>query len=395
MQPLKKIFHQNRDEWQKEYESRFNDKDSVHLKISIGENPAFFCQTVDMYKTLLSIEKTDKLVSELCSKISTEALSQFTRDCMMEEINSTSRMEGVNSTRKEIKDILDNLKKINKSRRLVGLTKKYEALNTRDNIKLEISEDIRAIYNDIFYEEVEANDPDSIPDGRIFRKSSVSVYSGADKEIHIGLLPEEKIISTMNEALKFLNNEPVNMLSKIAVFHYLFGYIHPFYDGNGRTSRFISSYYLSKELNPLIGYCISSAIKDNSGKYNKAFDLCNSPLNKGDLTPFAEMFLNFIDESETRLFDSLSERYNELNYQTDKIPELPNSEKSGMPRLYKLLIEAALFSEDGFSTQDLEEYTQTSYNTLKKKLDQIPEEFITKEKIGKTCYYKFDLESIE
>ncbi|WP_318259784.1 Fic family protein [Ruminococcus sp. YRD2003] len=67
-----------------------------------------------------------------------------------------------------------------------------------------------------------------------------------------GLAPESKIIDTMNKSLDVFNNNDIDIFMRIAVFHYLFGYIHPFYDGNGRTSRFISSYLLSRQLNPLI-----------------------------------------------------------------------------------------------------------------------------------------------
>ncbi len=36
-------------------------------------------------------------------------------------------------------------------------------------------------------------------------------------------------------------------LVSIAVFHYLFGYVHPFYDGNGRMARYLSSIFCSEK----------------------------------------------------------------------------------------------------------------------------------------------------
>ena len=60
-----------------------------------------------------------------------------------------------------------------------------------------------------------------------------------------------------------LNNDDINFLIRIAVFHYAFGYIHPFYDGNGRTSRFISSYLLSQRLEDLVSFRLSYTIKLN------------------------------------------------------------------------------------------------------------------------------------
>lgn len=70
------------------------------------------------------------------------------------------------------------------------------------------------------------------------------------------------MIDFLNKSLDFLTNENnVGPLVKIAVFHYLFGYAHPFYNGNGRTSRFISSYLLCNILNQSIALRISYTIK--------------------------------------------------------------------------------------------------------------------------------------
>lgn len=95
---------------------------------------------------------------------------------------------------------------------------------------------------------------------------------------------------------------------RISVFHYLFGYIHPFYDGNGRTNRFISSYLLSKELEPLISYHLAKTIKQNISKYYKSFDYTNDTDNRGDLTGFITNFLEIILASIEAL--SISGRQN-------------------------------------------------------------------------------------
>lgn len=84
----------------------------------------------------------------------------------------------------------------------------------------------------------------------------------------------------MNKALAILNDKSIECVFRISIFHYLFGYIHPFYDGNGRTSRFISSYLLSKEFESIIGYRMSYSIKENINDYYKAFKVCNDPKNK-------------------------------------------------------------------------------------------------------------------
>ena len=40
-----------------------------------------------------------------------------------------------------------------------------------ETLPLQAPEDIRRIYDDIFYEEIKATDPEDLPDGKIFRTS--------------------------------------------------------------------------------------------------------------------------------------------------------------------------------------------------------------------------------
>ena len=171
----------------------------------------------------------------------------------------------MHSSRKEIDDALEILSKQSqekgKQQRFVGLVNKYLKLITKDSIALASCKDIRALYDEMFLDEVIAEDAHHAPDGKIFRKGSTSVYSGANKIIHTGVTPERKIIDAMDEALSFLHDDSVDMLFRICIFHYLFEYIHPFYDGNGRMGRFILSYYLSEILEPLLSYRISETIK--------------------------------------------------------------------------------------------------------------------------------------
>ncbi len=392
---LYKLFYIDNNEHKAEYDKRFNSEDTVHLNIMIGKNEAFFEQTTELYKLIASIERTDKKINQLASNLPERAIEQFSMRCLIDEIIITNNIEGVHSTRKEIDEILQNLALNDKKERFKGLVTKYVMLINREKINISSCEDIRKIYNDIFLDEIEISNPDNLPDGKIFRKNSVSVYSAADKEIHHGIMPESKIIEVMDKAIKILHNEDIDILFRIALFHYLFGYIHPFYDGNGRTSRFISSYVLSQELNPLIGYRISYTIKENITHYYDAFKICNHPNNKGELTPFVSMFLNIVDISEKQLCTALEERKNRMNYYHDAVEKLPNNKDTDVMELYFVLIQAALFSDKGISIRELELHLEKSYNTVRSRLDKIPNNFIIKNNYKRQNYYMINLEEID
>ncbi len=331
----------------------------------------------------------------MCFELPEKALIQYRKRCLTDEIVLTNNIEGVHSTRKEINEILTDLSKKDRKKRFVGLVKKYAALSHNEEIPLNTSRDIRKIYDDIFYNEINATDPGNLPDGEIFRKGDVSVYSPTQKVIHTGIHPEAEIISIMDKSLDFLENSDCDIMIRIAVFHYLFGYIHPFYDGNGRTDRFISSYLLSKHLNDLIGYHISYTIKENIHKYYDAFDICNHPLNKGDLTPFAEMFLNLVDISMKQLYDEIKDKLDKLNFYGALCPKLPNADHKDIVTLYYVLIQAALFSEDGISQKELEDFLTTSYSSVRNKLNCIPGELLIKNTRDRHAYYMLDLDKVD
>lgn len=391
---LYKLFYSDSQGYIAEYENRFHNEDTIHLDINIGEHPAFICQSPELFKLIISIERTNNTINELCRDLPGIALSQFQKRCLIDEIVLTNHIEGVHSTRKEISEILQDLSRNNKRERFVGLVNKYALLMKNESLPIKTSEDIRKIYDDIFFEEIKANDPDDLPDGEIFRKNDVGVYSESGKEIHKGIHPESKIISFMEQSLNFLNNKDYDYLLRIAVFHYLFGYAHPFYDGNGRTSRFISSYLLSQRLNNLIGYRISYTIKEHITQYYEAFRTCNHYNNRGDLTPFAEMFLKIVDISMKQLGEALSERSEKLRYYEKQITQLPWADDESMFGLYDLLIQAALFSNNGISQKELECSMNMSYNTVRARLKRIPKNLLIINRQGNRPFYLLNLQSI-
>lgn len=392
---LYKLFYAEPSAFNAEYDKRFRDEDTIHLDIKIGEHSAFVCQSAEIFKLIISIERSNNEISQICNHLPGIALSQFQQRCLIDEIVLTNNIEGVHSTRKEISEILQDLSKNNKRERFVGLINKYVLLMKSETLPLQTPEDVRKIYDDIFYEEIKATDPDDLPDGKIFRKSDVGVYSSTGKKIHNGLYPESEIISVMKNSLDFLNDSHYDILLRIAIFHYLFGYIHPFYDGNGRTSRFISSYMLSQNLNKLIGYRISFTIKEHINKYYEAFKICNHYNNRGDLTPFAEMFLEIVDVSMHQLYQALSERSEKLMHYINLITQLPNAKDESMCRIYDYLIQAALFSNMGISQKELEHEMGMTYNTVRSRLKRIPEELLITNKQGNRSFYLLNLKAVD
>ena len=366
--PLNKLFYSDSKNYDKIYAKRFGSEYAVHIDFRIGEFDAFFVQTPEIFAKMLAIYKAANTVNWFCCDLPGAALEQFATSCLIDEIVLTNAIEGVHSTRREIDSLLEGG---GKSTRFYGLVQKYLMLRQGKPLEFKTCADIRSVYDELVLREVEIDDPDNVPDGEIFRKGSVSVSSQTQKELHRGLYPESSIISAAEKALAFLNDESVELLYRAAAFHYFIGYIHPFYDGNGRLNRFISSYLLGSELCPLAGFRLSYTVKQNISDYYKAFGICNDPKSRGDITPFVEMFLGIVETAVTQLGEALEKRSEKLAYYRSWIVLLPDAADAKMAQLYDYLIQAALFSEHGIGTEELLRLFGVSRNTLQKKLGKV------------------------
>lgn len=227
-----------------------------------------------------------------------------------------------------------------------------------------------------------------MPDGKYFRKNSVDVITGTGKVIHRGLYPEEKIIDGMNKALDILNNPQLPYLIRIALFHYLFGYIHPFYDGNGRLDRFITAYLIAKEYGPLVGLQVSILIKQDRKKYYSLFENTESEINKGDLTPFIIQTLYFIRDAIHNINDVLTKK--NTAYQTllkQMHVKLKDCDQVTI-RLYELLLQASLFSDGGITINEISKALKKTKQTIYSRLHQIPEDRLFISKNSRPFHYR-------
>jgi Fic family protein len=356
---LSKVYYKNRASYEQEYQARFHSVSATVIDFSIGANPAFFMQTEELSAMLYQILILDKQVAKIKLMLPRAAIKQYYVKSLIEEVHQSLNIEQINSTRKEISTTY----KERKEDRLLGMITRYDALLTQDPIPLQSCKDIRRLYNEICLPEVLQEDPQDAPDGECFRKQPVQVYSKTDHVIHSGLFPESAIITAMDKALNMLQNEKINLLHRVAIFHYLFGYIHPFYNGNGRLARFISSYMLSRYLDPLIGVRLSYTINMEKMKYYAMFKEVNDPKNKGDLTPFIVGFMEILLTSYVRLAEALESRMERLLTYTKVIDQILHHEKQR--KIAFLLLQVSLFASEGLTLPEIVQNSEVGYPTVK------------------------------
>lgn len=390
---LSKIFYKKPTEYESIYDARFNSEASIKLPIKIHENVGFIFNTNEITKLLVKIYKTINKINLLRTHLPNIAINSYIIKSLKDEIALTNEIEGVRSTRKEIEDAIDSIKN-DKSARFKELVDKYFKLISNEIIPLNNCEDIRTIYDALVLPEIEK---ENLPDGILFRKEPVQVVSATQKEKHRGIMPESKIIESLDLCLDFLKNDDIDSLIKISAFHYLFGYIHPFYDGNGRTSRFISSYLIKNELDILLALKLSYTVKNNINKYYKAFDVCNDRKNKGDITFFVVTFLELLSQASDDLYTKIADLNDQLNYYNNIINTLVNEKvlNDKQAKCIFILCQNRLFDDTYMNMNTLTELLEKSDTTTRKILKSLESKNLLVKSRNKNQYlYSANLDSL-
>ena len=387
---LKKIYYTQPDKHKETYQQRFLSPFSKHVPVMIKEYnhniyfPAFWYYTEANIILIEKVYRQYQKLLDIMKSISPLVLHQYSLSCIVDEVHSTSAIEGIHSTHRELKEVLEGKNSLH----FTSIIKKYDMLTHENEINFFTCRDIRTFYDEFAHSEIIINNPSHKLDGKIFRADTVNVITSTGKILHNGLFPEEKIISTLNTALNILHDENIPILVRIAAFHYLFVYIHPFYDGNGRTARFIASYFLAKNFHYLPALRLSVKIREQQKKYYDLIHDTELEINCGDLTPFIHGFITFFHETLCDIYNTLSKKQEQLNKFETRILELFPDDKLTQ-HIYFALLHSSTFLGQGITMEELMKFTGKSRNTIKSKLAVMPENHLVIHK-SKKFFYKLN-----
>ena len=383
------------------YIKKFNSSATIKFDLLIKENQSFFTHDSEIMSIASKINSLNYRLNEIFESLPVIAKDQYMRKSLIDEIHYTNQIEGVIFTRKDINDLITEIEKKTTTRnRLGGIVNKYLML-TNEKINFLDSKDIRKLYDEMLYNEIKSEDEKNLPDGEIFRKDLVRVYKSGEKIVHNGLMPESKIIDYMNKALNILNSDSIDVLIRISIFHYFLGYIHPFYDGNGRINRFISSYILSKYFNKVVGFRLSMTIKENLSQYLDAFDHTNDVRNKGDVSTFVYEFLDIIYKSfqKTELYAlEKMQQFNKYKKKIDNVSKLyeSNKNKKDITNLLFILIQCSIFGDFGLNKTKLIKILEKGSTKISEYLAVLKQLNLCLDiQSGKNHYFKCNLEELD
>lgn len=277
----------------------------------------YYVPTLETMNIIRKINLEDKRIAELYEKLPDIAKESFYIDIVSSEIQNTNNIEGVESKREDIvytakKVVKNNINNKNNDLKFLSIVRSYTAIKNMndDSIsdksvrKINDVKDIRKIYDSITAEGVAE---ENLPDGELFRKGVVYIQ-GKKGTLHDGVSNSDNsepiIKELLSKLVDFINTQDCNLI-KNAIFHYYFGYVHPFYDGNGRTARFISSLILQEDYSWLTACSLSQGVNKKRNLYLKAFESTNSLAMQGEMNFFVDSFLKLINIGQIEILENL------------------------------------------------------------------------------------------
>jgi Fic family protein len=333
------------------------------------------------------ISEVERLGTKLYDKINANNtfIQSFLVDAEVEEAISSAIYEGANTTRAKAKQLLESGKRP-ASKDDWMLLNNVEALewikaHRSDPVSLDLILKIHQIVT-----KNTLSGPDANYCGK-FRDDSVVVNNAQGKIVHEGI-NYEKIEETLSETIKSVTAHPryLHPLIRGILLHYFVAYIHPFFDGNGRTARTLFYFKSMKhDLKFVELLSISAHLKNSGNQYEKAFEKVKS--HDWDLT-------YFIDYSLESLLAALKIVEGKVEYllKINVLAELYKLNENQIGLLQKLALNKyrvvtieAYAAEIGKSRevarQDLKSLVQTN--------------LLTEEKSGKKFIYQVDAKKLK
>ena len=372
---MDKLFYEDassdrKGENEREAHRRLAAPSSFRTGIDVGTGELFLAVPRELSLVTEQVLRAERKVSGWWSALPGIAQGAYVRNLIVDEVVCTNEMEGVRSTRKQIREAIDSVEQPvgenRRAKRFMEFARLYLGLTSGDVAVPEAPEDIRALYDAVVAGTL---DPGDALDGELFRADGVDVKASSQRVVHRGVQPESAIVSYLNAMIRLAGSEEVPELYSALLSHYLFEYIHPFYDGNGRTGRFLLARYLGNPLSLPTTLSLSRVIAEHKGAYYQAFSVTEHPLNHAEGTFFVLQMMNLIRTAQDELLAELQARREALAEAEEMLggvrAELDLSDRA-CNLLYQV-VQVSLFGADADVTlQDAAKHLEVTAQSARK-----------------------------
>lgn len=339
-------------------EQRRHSDSTLHWPFHVGDEQLFCVLSLDVHAYTEKILNTERTIALQWNELNGAAQHHYLRSLIVEEVMATNAIEQIHSTRKELTAALNAAESTDPTTtRFREAVRLYLDTLSKDVTLPQTPEEIRALYDRLMLDEISKEDH---PDGSLFRANRVYVSNGT-KEVHRGVHPESAIIEGLGAMLHSMNDHesPAPLVSTLMC-HFMFEYLHPFYDGNGRLGRYLLGLCLTQVLSAPTALSLSRTLSRNKEVYYKAFLETENPLNHADGTIFACRLLHLVHTAQRNLSAEISERKQSLDALWSSVEQLSNRFEEQEMAILFVLGQAHLFnSESGILHRTVVEYVPT------------------------------------
>lgn len=286
-----------------EHERRLRADSTFRLGFMSAHGELFFAVPRELSLLTEQVLRTERELNGILGSMPLSASNAILRGIVLDEVVSTNAIEEINSTRKQVQDALTAVEESASRKRFRELALLYlQILDGTAKVPASLQE-LRGLYDQVTFGEIPS---DKTPDGTLFRAKGVQVVQCGSRVVHTGLEPEERIAEALQCVLSMACSKETPSLYAALAGHYLFEHAHPFYDGNGRTGRYLLSLMLQETLSAATALSVSKMIYQRRTEYYRAFKTAEKPLNKGELTFFVYDMLQIISFAQTELLKKLT-----------------------------------------------------------------------------------------
>lgn len=356
---------------------------SFRLGFKTANGELFIATPRELSVALERILRKERKVSHLMTMIPGIAGDEVLRSLVFDEVVSSNAIENIHSTRRQIEEALRATpKKGAQEKRFREFAHLYLDMTFQTPDVPQSPEDIRSIYDRVMSGEP-LKDP---PDGMLFRAEEVYVTDGM-RPVHAGLHPEQAIIDALAAMLAIASSEEIPALYGALASHYIFEYAHPFYDGNGRTGRYLLSLFLGESLSKPTALSLSRALAENKAAYYQAFKTAEDPLNGGELTFFVGAMMQLILKAQDELITRLEkghERYKMIAEACQSPEQEQAFNQKELAIIFGLAQQAAFGMFDDAPVDRLASLLEVGTQQTRKYLSRLADSGVVKKTKGRT-----------
>jgi Fic family protein len=258
---------------------------SIPLFMSCVNRKFWFFPSDSLIRKLNDVER---LGLDLYNRINQQALFReaFFRDSAIEEAITSAIYEGAHSTRAQAQQLIASGNKP-KNKDDWMLVNNFKAMNwVQEHRNEPVSEELILQLHRIVTENTMEGDDVNFSGKFRNNKIFVGPHEGVEHTLIRQAVVEAITLTTKNPRY-------IHPLIRGILVHYFIAYIHPFFDGNGRTARALFYFKaMQNKLDYIQLLSVSAYLKEHGTQYEKAFEKVVS--NDFDVTYFIDFCLDSI-----------------------------------------------------------------------------------------------------